>query len=72
MNKKVYKTLEFHKILEQLEGYAFSEEAKKRCRELEPLTDPDEISQLQQTTADALSRIYRHSSLQEYIMYMLH
>ena len=63
MNKKVYKTLEFHKILEQLEGYAFSEEAKKRCRELEPLTDPDEISQLQQTTADALSRIYRHSSL---------
>lgn len=63
MNKKVYTTLEFNKIREQLEGYAFSEEAKKRARELEPLTDLETINKLQTTTSDALSRIYRHSSL---------
>lgn len=62
MNKKVYKTLEFNKILELLEGYAFSEEAKKRARDLEPLTDIEEINRLQKEVADALSRIYRHSS----------
>lgn len=63
MNKKVYQTLEFHKILDQLEGYAYSEEAKKRCKELEPLCDLEKINELQKTTADALSRIYKHSSL---------
>jgi DNA mismatch repair protein MutS2 len=63
MNRKVYHTLEFDKITEQLATYASCEEAKARAAGLEPLTDPSEIEQLQRTTADALSRLYKGSSL---------
>jgi DNA mismatch repair protein MutS2 len=63
MNKKVYHTLEFDKITEKLASFAFCEEAKERAKSLTPLTDPDEIAQLQRTTADALSRLYRGSHL---------
>lgn len=63
MNQKVLKTLEYNKILEQLSSYACCEETKKRCLSLEPLTDIDEIRQLQKTTDDALSRIYKHNTL---------
>lgn len=59
MNQKVLQTLEYHKIRNLLAGYASSEETKKRCLELAPLTDIGAICELQQTTADALSRIYR-------------
>lgn len=63
MNQKVLKTLEYNKILEQLSSYACCGETKKRCLSLEPLTDIDEISRLQKTTDDALSRIYKHNTL---------
>ncbi len=63
MNKKVYHTLEFDKILDRLSGYAFSEEAKKRALSLEPLTSPSEISRLQESTADALSRLFKKGGL---------
>ena len=57
MNQKVYHTLEYYKILERLADYASCEEAKDRCHKLVPLTDPAEIAHLQETTADALSRL---------------
>lgn len=63
MNQKVYHTLEYDKILEQLSDYAFCEEAKERCRNLTPITDAAEIANLQETTADALSRLYKGSDL---------
>ena len=55
MNKKVYHTLEYYKILDMLAGYAACEETRERCLALTPLTDAAEIEQLQRITADALS-----------------
>lgn len=63
MNKKVLKTLEYNKILDRLASYAAIEEIKKRCLELVPCTDIDEINDLQKTTADALGRLYKDSSI---------
>lgn len=63
MNKKVLKTLEYNKILDRLASYAASDEIKKRCLELVPCTDIDEINDLQKTTADALGRLYKDSSI---------
>ena len=39
MNKKVYHTLEYYKILDMLAGYAACEETRERCLALTPLTD---------------------------------
>jgi DNA mismatch repair protein MutS2 len=63
MNRKVLQTLEYNKILEQLASYAACEDVKKRCLALAPITDLAEISHLQQTTADALSRLYKSSGI---------
>lgn len=63
MNQKVLKTLEYYKILDQLAGYAASVETKKRIQELVPITDMDEINHLQETTKDALSRLYKSSNI---------
>lgn len=59
MNEKVFKTLEYHKILEQLAEFAFSDAAKERCLSLVPLTDRAAIEQLQLETKDALDRIFQ-------------
>ena len=53
MNEKVYKTLEYNKIIDKLEAHAFSAEAKKRCRELTPMTDRAAIEEAQIYTKDA-------------------
>lgn len=63
MNKKVYRTLEYDKIIEKLISLASSSEAKKRCEQLEPLTDEREIKDAQTNTKDALSRILRQGSV---------
>ena len=63
MNNKVYKTLEYNKILTMLSSYAACDETKKRCLSLEPITDLYEIRHLQTTTADALSRLYKDSGV---------
>lgn len=63
MNHKVLNTLEYHKILEQLAGYASSEEVKRRCLKIHPLTDINRINELQQNTKDALSRLYKNSNI---------
>ena len=59
MNQKVYHTLEYYKILDMLAGYASCEETRKRALALTPITDAAEIEHLQQTTSDALSRLYK-------------
>ena len=63
MNKKVLQTLEYYKILNQLAEYAACEDTKERCKKIKPLTDPAKIAYLQETTADALSRLYRGSNI---------
>ncbi|MBQ8041574.1 MAG: endonuclease MutS2, partial [Lachnospiraceae bacterium] len=63
MNSKVLQTLEYYKILEQLAGYAACEENKKRIQNLVPSIDLEEINYLQQTTSDALSRLYKSSQI---------
>ena len=63
MNQKVFKTLEYYKILDKLSTYAASADVKKRIHELVPSTNLDEINYLQETTADALSRLYKNSSI---------
>jgi len=63
MNQKVLKTLEYYKILEQLESFASAEDTKKRISQLVPSTDIDEINHLQETTKDALSRLYKNSNI---------
>ena len=63
MNQKVLKTLEYHKILEQLAGYASADETKNRILSLVPSTDIDEINHLQETTKDALSRLYKSNNI---------
>lgn len=63
MNQKVYHTLEYYKILDMLAGYASCEETRKRALALTPITDAAEIEHLQQTTSDALSRLYKGSGI---------
>ncbi len=63
MNSKVLQTLEYYKILDRLAEYAACEETKKRIAQLTPITDLEEINYLQQTTADALSRLYKSSQI---------
>lgn len=59
MNKKVYRTLEFNKITEQLASHAGSAGGRERCLNLEPMCDLGAIENAQAETADALSRVYR-------------
>ncbi len=63
MNTKVLKTLEFHKIIEQLKEEAASDLGKNLCAELTPSTDLHEIKCIQQQTSDALTRIWQKGSV---------
>lgn len=63
MNTKVLKTLEFHKIIEQLKEEAASDLGKNLCAELTPSTDLHEIKRIQQQTSDALTRIWQKGSV---------
>ncbi|MCI9617848.1 MAG: endonuclease MutS2 [Eubacterium sp.] len=63
MNTKVLKTLEFHKIIEQLKEEAGSSLGKNLCAELTPSTDLHEIKRIQQQTSDALTRIWQKGSV---------
>lgn len=63
MNTKVLKTLEYHKIIDQLTELAGSQPGKELCRNLLPSSDLEEIRTLQTETTLALSRIYQKGSL---------
>jgi len=63
MNNYAIKTLEFHKILEQLAEMASSELGKERCLSLKPSSDLREIEKAQQETSDALGRLLRNGNI---------
>ena len=60
MNKTL-KTIEFDKVLEILSGFAVSKLGKKRCLEVLPLVDADEIK-LAQTLTTQAQNAYRLSA----------
>ena len=62
MNDKVLHTLEYDKIITLLTDKASSEPGRELCRTLKPITDLNEITQAQQETADALSRLFKKGS----------
>ncbi len=62
MNKKVYKTLEYYKVLAMLEARASSDRGKEYCHHLQPFTSLRDIQFAQKQTADALSRIMASGS----------
>lgn len=62
MNEKGLKILEYDKILQMLVEKADSAPGKKCCRELQPMTDLEEINTAQTETADALTRIFKLGS----------
>ncbi len=59
MNQKVFKTLEYHKIIDLLTEKADSEPGKGLCRGLTPSTDLAKIRRDQQETKDALNRLFK-------------
>lgn len=59
MNEKVLRTLEYHKIIEELANLAGSEPGKELCRALLPTDNPVRIERAQQETAQALFRIIK-------------
>ena len=63
MNQKALKTLEYTKIIAQLEEFAASEPGKRLCRELVPSASLEEIRTWQSQTTDAVSRIRMKGSL---------
>ncbi len=63
MNKKALKTLEYHKIIDMLTGFALTPLGKKHCQELLPMDDIRDIRKAQTETNDALSRVYKQGAL---------
>ena len=63
MNTKSLKTLEYNKIITQLETYASSPLGRDLCRNLVPSIDVHEIRQMQKETSDALTRVRQKGSI---------
>ncbi|MDO4292774.1 MAG: endonuclease MutS2 [Eubacteriales bacterium] len=63
MNAKVFRVLEYDKVIRALEGKATSDPGRALCRALEPMTELSEIERAQTETADALTRIFQKGSL---------
>jgi DNA mismatch repair protein MutS2 len=63
MNQKALKTLEYNKIIEQLEALASSSIGKEMCHNLLPSTDIETILEIQTQTSDAMKRIYQKGSI---------
>ncbi len=59
MNKKVFKTLEYYKIIDMLVSHASSEAGQKLARRLTPSSDLETINTWQTETEDALNRIFK-------------
>lgn len=63
MNNKTLQKLEYDKIITLLVGEASSENGKRRCQSLLPMTDLEEINTAQEQTAAAFSRIIKKGRL---------
>lgn len=59
MDEKALRTLEYHKIIEQLSSHASSAAGRERCSQLLPMTNLEDIKTAQTETEDALSRVYK-------------
>ena len=57
MNEKVFKTLEFDKILGKLKGYAVSPMGKEEAENLKPSTEVYEINKWQNETSDIITKM---------------
>ncbi|WP_404453420.1 endonuclease MutS2 [Virgibacillus necropolis] len=53
MNERILRVLEFNKIIEQLSSYAASSLGKSRALQLKPLTDLDDVLEVQKETDEA-------------------
>ncbi len=62
MNEKALKTLEYTKVIRQLEEYASSAGGKALCRALLPMDSLADIQAAQQETADAFTRSVQKGS----------
>lgn len=63
MNKRTLRVLEYHKIIEQLTGFATCPEGKRICARLKPSVNPVEIQKNQEETGDALARVYQQGGI---------
>lgn len=63
MNKKSQRTLEYDKIIQLLAECAGSSLGQKKCQNLKPSIDLDEIRNWQQETTDALSYLLQKGSI---------
>ncbi len=63
MNEKVFKTLEFDKILTKLKGYAVSPMGKEMAENLKPSSEVYEIRKWQNETSDAYAMIMRKGTI---------
>ena len=63
MNTKSLKTLEYDKIISQLEEYASSPLGKQLCHDLLPSVDINEIRSSQADTTEAQTRLRQKGSL---------
>ena len=58
MNRKSVTTLEYNKIIDKLQSFAVSRDAKNKAAKLVPMTDIDKINVCLTETGDAVSRLY--------------
>lgn len=58
MNRKSLNTLEYNKIIDKLQSFAVSRDAKNKAAKLVPMTDIDKINVCLTETGDAVSRLY--------------
>ncbi|MCR5421161.1 MAG: endonuclease MutS2 [Lachnospiraceae bacterium] len=63
MNDKVFKTLEYDKIIMMLADRADSLPGKEKCRNLLPDNELKEVTERQQETFDAVGRLLRNGSV---------
>lgn len=63
MNKKVFQTLEFYKILNALKGYTQNEKVQERILALEPETDLVRVEKLQRETTEATGVLLRRGNV---------
>ncbi len=66
MNQKALKTLEYYKIIEQLEAMASSPLGKEMCHTLQPSCDIAQIRLELTQTSDAMKRIFQKGSISFY------
>ena len=62
MNEKVFRVLEYNKIIDMLTDCATSDLGRKVCKELVPSCNLEEINRAQEETQDALSRLFKKGS----------